>query len=64
VTFADLAGGAFAQITSGTPQAQRIAVGGTAAVRRYLRAATVTTGGVTSATFAAAVIRNRVAVAF
>jgi hypothetical protein len=64
VTFADLAGGAFTQITSGTPQSQRIAVGGTAVVRRYLRAATVTTGGVTSVTFAVAINRNRTAVAF
>lgn len=64
VTFADLASGAFTQITSGTPQAQRIAVGGTATVRRYLRASTVTTGGVTSVQFAVTFVRNRQAVSF
>ncbi len=64
VTFADLAGAAFTQVTSGTPQAQRLAVGGTAVVRRYLRASTVTTGGVTSVTFAVTFVRNKVAVSF
>lgn len=59
--FADLSGAAFAQITGGTPQAQRIAVSNAATVRRYLRAVTVTTGGVTSVTFAVAAIRNQVA---
>lgn len=64
VTFADLASGAFAQITTTTPQAQRLAVGGTAVVRRYIRAVTVTTGGFTSATFAVSFVRNGFAVSF
>lgn len=62
-TFADLAGGAFAQVTS-APNQQRIAVGGTATVRRYVRAVTVTTGGFTSATFAVALNKNVVATVF
>jgi hypothetical protein len=64
VTFADLASGAFTQITTLTPKAQRIAVGGTAVVRRYVRVATVTTGGFTSATFAVSFVRNTQAVTF
>jgi hypothetical protein len=63
-TFADLASGAFTQITTTTPQTQRIAVGGTAAVRRYLRATTVTTGGFTSLVFAVVFVRNKTATAF
>lgn len=57
-TFADVSTFAFAQITSTTPQSQRIAVGNTATLRRYLRAATVTTGGVTSVTFAVTIVKN------
>lgn len=63
-TFADVASGAFAQITSTTPQAQRIAVGGTATLRRYVRAVTVTTGGFTSVTFQVVVTQNQVAAIF
>lgn len=63
VSFADVASGAFVQTTT-APGTQRIAVGGTATVRRYVRASTVTTGGVTSVTFAVALVRNRVAVVF
>jgi hypothetical protein len=63
-SFADITSAAFTQITSGTPQSQRIAVGGTATVRRYLRASTVTSGGFSSLTFAVAFMRNRTAVAF
>lgn len=63
-TWADLASGAFTQITATTPQAQRLAVGGTAVVRRYVRATTVTTGGFTSATFAVQFVRNTQAVTF
>lgn len=63
-TFADIASAAFTQITTTTPQAQRLAVGGTAVVRRYVRAVTVTTGGFTSATFAVAFVRNGQAVVF
>lgn len=63
-TWADLASGAFTQITSSTPQAQRIAVSGTATVRRYLRVSTVTTGGFTSVTFAVNFVKNLTAVSF
>jgi hypothetical protein len=64
VTFADLASGAFTQVTTTTPQAQRIAVGGVATVRRYVRASTVTTGGFTSCTFAVALVKNQLATNF
>lgn len=63
-TFADVASGAFVQVTSTTPQAQRIAVGGTATVRRYVRVSTVTTGGFTSLTFVVSLVKNPAAVAF
>jgi hypothetical protein len=63
-TFADLASGAFTQITSTTPQAQRIAVGGTATVRQYVRVSTVTTGGFTSLAFAVSLTRNLTASEF
>ncbi|MFL1903080.1 hypothetical protein ACJWDR_28845 [Streptomyces tauricus] len=51
VTFADVAGLSFTQITAG-PTAERIALGNTATVRRYVRAATVTTGGFSALSFA------------
>lgn len=57
-SFTDIASGAFTQITTTTPQAQRLAVGGTATVRRYVRAITVTTSGFTSATFSAHITKN------
>ncbi|ACU71751.1 hypothetical protein Caci_2842 [Catenulispora acidiphila DSM 44928] len=60
-TFADLSGAAFTQITSTTPQTQRIAISNSANVRRYLRASTVTTGGFTSLAFAVAYVRNPIA---
>lgn len=60
VTFADLASGAFAQTTA-AHTAQRVAVGGTATVRRYVRASTVTSGGFTSVTFAVVLVKNTVA---
>lgn len=63
VTFADLASGAFAQITS-APGTQRIAVGGTATVRRYVKVTTVTTGGFTSASFVVALNKNTVVTVF
>lgn len=58
VTFADVAGFAFTQITGGTPLAERIALGNTATLRRYLRVSTVTTGGFSSLAFAVNVIKN------
>lgn len=63
-SFTDITSGAFTQITATTPQAQRLAVGGTATVRRYVRAVTVTTGGFTSATFAVHITKNTAAVTF
>lgn len=60
-TFADVAGFAFTQITGSTPLAERIALGNTATLRRYLRAVTVTTGGFSSLSFAVNVIKNEVA---
>lgn len=58
VTFADLASGAFAQTTA-AHTTQRIAVGGTATVRRYVKVTTVTTGGFTSATFSVVLVKNK-----
>jgi hypothetical protein len=58
ITFADVAGFAFTQITGGAPLAERIALSNTATLRRYLRATTVTTGGVTSVAFSVNVIKN------
>jgi hypothetical protein len=63
-TFADVAGFAFTQITGSTPLAERIALGNTATLRRYLRVATVTTGGFTSLAFAVNVIKNETTVSF
>lgn len=62
-SFADLSGAAFVQTTAARTT-QRVAVGGTATVRRYVRATTVTTGGFTSVTFAVALVKNPVAVKF
>lgn len=58
-TFADVAGLTFTQTTS-APGAQRLATGNTATIRRYLRAVTVTIGGVTSVTFAVTICKNSV----
>lgn len=62
-SFADLASGAFTQTTA-AHTTQRIAVGGTATVRRYVRASTVTTGGFTSVTFSVVLVKNKIAVTF
>lgn len=62
VTFADVTSGAFPQITSlPSPIGQRLAVGGTATLRQYVRASTVTTGGFTSVKFAVSVTKNTTA---
>lgn len=60
VTFADIAGLGFTQITAG-PASQRIATSNTATIRRYIRAVTVTTGGFTSITFSVAINKNPIA---
>lgn len=62
-TFADVAGLAFAQTTVARTT-QRIATTGGQAIRRYIRAVTVTTGGFTSASFVAAIAINPVATVF
>lgn len=62
-SFSDVTSGAFTSVTSG-PQTQRIAVGGTATLRQYVRVSTATSGGFTSVTFAVAVVRNLTAVSF
>ncbi|MFF4834105.1 hypothetical protein [Streptomyces sp. NPDC001315] len=61
VTFADVAGFSFTQITGGAPLAERIALSNTATLRRYLRVATVTTGGFSALSFAVNVIKNEAA---
>lgn len=58
VTFADVAGLAFTQITTTTRSTQRISVSNTTTIRRYVRAVTVTTGGFTSLPFAVGFTRN------
>ena len=58
VSFADVAGFAFTQVTGGAPLAERIALSNTATIRRYVRVATVTTGGVTSVAFSVNVVKN------
>lgn len=58
VTFADVAGLSFAQITTTARQAQRISVSNTTTIRRYVRATTITTGGFTSLPFAVSFTRN------
>lgn len=63
VSFADLTGGAFTQVTSG-PTSQRIATSSGQTVRRYLRVATVTTGGFTSVSFQVTGVRNQTSVVF
>lgn len=62
-TFADVAGFSFTQVTTG-PATERIALGSTATLRRYLRAVTVTTAGFSSMAFSVNVIKNEVAVTF
>lgn len=60
ITFADVAGLTFAQVTTGR-SAQRLATANNATIRRYLRAVTVTTGGFTSCAFAAVIVKNETA---
>lgn len=63
VTFADVTGLTFTQVTAG-PTAQRISTAAGATIRRYLRVATVTTGGFTSLSFNVNVIKNESEVTF
>jgi hypothetical protein len=56
--WADVTGGGFTQITSTTPQSQRIETTRNLAVERYLRVVTTTSAGFTSLTFAVVVAKN------
>jgi hypothetical protein len=60
VTFADVTGMAFTQITAG-PTSERIAIGNTATIRRYVRVITETSGGFSTLSFAVNFIKNEVA---
>lgn len=58
--WADLASAAFTAVTA-APYTQRIALGNTATVRRYLRVSTTTSGGFTSVSFAVSFTKNKIA---
>ncbi|HUM06356.1 MAG TPA: hypothetical protein VLT90_12905, partial [Terriglobales bacterium] len=60
-SFADVASFAFPQITSSTPLSTRIALANTATIRRYVRVATVTTGGFSLLDFHVMVVKNAIA---
>jgi hypothetical protein len=60
ITFTDVASLAFTQVTT-APLAQRIAIGNTATVRRYVQAVVVTTGGYQVLSFAVAINKNPIA---
>lgn len=64
VTFADIAGFSFTQILAFSHQNERIALGSTDTIRRYVRAVTVTTGGFTSLQFAVNMKKNEIAMVF
>lgn len=61
--YADVVGGAFAQVTAG-PTSQRIQTARNLTVERWLRVVTVTTGGFTNLSFVVAVKKNEVSVVF
>lgn len=63
VTFADVAGLTFTQLTA-APASERIATASGATIRQYLRAVTTTTGGFTSLTFSVVLVKNQTAVTF
>jgi hypothetical protein len=58
VSFTDLSGAAFTQITAAHVAERLEAASATATVRRYVRASTVTTGGFTSLGFMAMIMKN------
>jgi hypothetical protein len=60
ITFADVTSFAFTQVTA-APASQRIVIGNTATIRRYVRATTVTSGGFSVATFSVVMNKNNVA---
>ncbi len=57
IAWLPLSGGSFTAITTG-PTSQHISLGATAAVRRYLRATTTTSGGFTSLVYSVMVCRR------
>jgi hypothetical protein len=59
----DVAGFGFTAVTAANTQ-ERIQLGGTATVRRYLRAVTTTSGGFTTVSFHVLVVKNTQAVTF
>ena len=60
-SFSNVSGLSFAQVTGGAPLAQRIAIGNTSTIRRYVRAVTATSGGFTSLQFGVVLNKNTVA---
>lgn len=60
VTFADVSGLAFTQITA-APASERISISNTSTVRRYVRVVTTTTGGFTSLAFSVNFVKNQIA---
>ncbi len=61
ISFADVAGFGFAQVTGGAPLAQRIALSNVATIRQYVLVKTITGSGFTSCTFAVSMVKNPVA---
>jgi hypothetical protein len=59
VTFADVTGLTFTAVTA-APFTQRLATSNTATIRRYVRAITTTSAGVTSVTFAVHLTKNEI----
>jgi hypothetical protein len=57
VSFTDVTGLSFTQLTAGRT-AERLATANTATIRRYIRVATVTTGGFSSLAFAVVINKN------
>lgn len=60
-TFADVTSFAFSQITSSTPQAQRISISNTSTIRRYVAATVISTGGFSALSFAVQLTKNNLA---
>jgi len=63
ITFANVSGMAFAQVTS-APGAQRIAIANGTNLRRYVQASVISTGGFTALSFDVVVMKNVVPVSF
>lgn len=61
--FADVASFSFTAVTA-APTSERIFLGSTATLRRYLSVATTTSGGFTSCTFCVVVVKNESTVSF